>query len=58
MADPKAENIEKKLDETGAPKKDSELSDSDFEKVSGGTIKGFDCSPNSSTNSKTICNCP
>jgi len=38
MADPKAENIEKKLDETGAPKKDSELSDSDFEKVSGGHV--------------------
>jgi hypothetical protein len=58
MADPKVEKIEKKLDETGAPNQDSELSDSDVEKVSGGIHDGFDCSPNSSTNSKTICNCP
>ena len=36
MAGPKEENIEKKLEDTGAPKLASELSDADFEKVAGG----------------------
>jgi hypothetical protein len=38
MADPKEEKIEKRLEETGAPKQESELSDADFEKVSGGFL--------------------
>jgi rRNA maturation endonuclease Nob1 len=37
MADPKAEKIEKKLDEAVASKQDGELSETDAEKVSGGT---------------------
>jgi hypothetical protein len=36
MADPKVEKIEKKPEETGAPTGDDELSDRDFENVSGG----------------------
>lgn len=43
MADPKEE---KKIEETGAPKHDSELSDSDFDKVSGGHIANDGTSPN------------
>jgi hypothetical protein len=39
MAEPKEEKIEKKLEETGAPNPDSELSDADFEKVSGGVCQ-------------------
>jgi len=35
MADPKAENIVKNLEETGGPNQDSELSDADVEKVAG-----------------------
>jgi len=36
MADPEAgEKTEEKVKETGSPKQDSELSESDFEKVSG-----------------------
>jgi hypothetical protein len=37
MADPRDEKIEKKLEETGAPNQDSELSDADLEKVAGST---------------------
>lgn len=36
MADPKEEQIENKVEETGSPKPDSELSDADFENVAGG----------------------
>jgi hypothetical protein len=37
MADPKPEEkIEEKVKKTGIPKEDSELSETDFEKVSGG----------------------
>lgn len=38
MAEAREENHEKKLEETGAPTVDSELSDADFEKVSGGGV--------------------
>ena len=38
MADPKEEKIEKKLEETGAPNQGDELSDRDFEEVSGGGL--------------------
>lgn len=35
MAEPKAEKIERKLEETGGPNQGSELSDADMEKVAG-----------------------
>ena len=38
MADPKTEKIEKKLEESGAPKLDNELSETEFEQVSGGVV--------------------
>jgi hypothetical protein len=37
MADPREEKIEKKLEEGGATKPDSELSESDVEEVAGGS---------------------
>jgi len=37
MADPQEEKIEKKLEEEGAIKQDSELSESDVENVAGGS---------------------
>ena len=37
MADPQEEKIEKKLEEQGATTRDSELSESDVEKVAGGS---------------------
>jgi hypothetical protein len=40
MSDPKEEKIEKKLEEPGAPNQDGELSETDFENVSGGAIAG------------------
>jgi len=36
MADPKEEKIGKDLDDTSEPKQDTELSESDAEKVAGG----------------------
>jgi hypothetical protein len=36
MADPKAEKMEKKLEDTGAPNQSDELSDADIENVAGG----------------------
>ena len=36
MANPKEEQIENKVEETGSPKPESELSEADFEKVAGG----------------------
>jgi hypothetical protein len=38
MADHKGEQVEENLEETGAPKQDSELSDGDVAKVAGGAI--------------------
>jgi rRNA maturation endonuclease Nob1 len=50
MAEPKAEKIEKRLEETGDPNHDGELSDADVEKVAGGVIANND-DPN------TFCYC-
>jgi hypothetical protein len=36
MADPKAEKADQKIEETGVPSQDGELSEADFERVSGG----------------------
>jgi hypothetical protein len=36
MADPKEEKIEENLNDTGEPKQDTELSESDAEEVAGG----------------------
>ena len=54
MAD---EKIEKKIEETGAPKKDGELTEADFEKVAGGGHVGKQDSPNPASGSTTIKGC-
>jgi hypothetical protein len=41
MADPKEEKTEKKVEESTAPKQDSELSEKAVEKVVGGTDGGI-----------------
>jgi hypothetical protein len=47
MAFPKEEKVEEKVKETGAPTDDSEPSDADFERVSGGV--GGACVPHCTT---------
>jgi hypothetical protein len=54
MAD---EKIEKKIDETTGPQKEAELTDSDFEKVAGGTLAGTGTSPNPASGTYSTKSC-
>jgi hypothetical protein len=55
MAEPRQEKIEKKVGETVAPTEQSELSDADFEKVSGGGLAGTNVNPCSTLHQSSMC---